>query len=90
MLVLIVNFTDLPAHGIGDSGGPLMLVTAPNGIIDNGTPELDYLVGIVSFGPMPCGAQGIPGVYTRVSSFSEWIINVTAPIGLTKVRANLQ
>lgn len=42
----------------GDSGGPLVV---------NGSQ-----VGIVSFG-RPC-AVGYPDVYTRVSSFTSWII----------------
>lgn len=47
----------------GDSGGPLMM------------PKLNqfYLVGIVSYGPKTCGVPGVPGVYTRVSSFVDWI-----------------
>lgn len=32
-----------------------------------------YLVGIVSFGPTKCGTKNIPGVYTRVSSYLEWL-----------------
>lgn len=47
----------------GDSGGPLMM---PKG-------KQYYLIGIVSFGPRVCGARGIPGVYTKVSSFVRWI-----------------
>lgn len=31
------------------------------------------ITGIVSFGPLNCGADGIPGVYTKVSSFLKWI-----------------
>ncbi|CAH1710302.1 venom protease [Aphis gossypii] len=46
----------------GDSGGPLMW---PNG-------NQYYLVGVVSFG-FKCAEPGYPGVYTRVSSFVEWI-----------------
>lgn len=30
-------------------------------------------VGIVSWGPNPCGDLTYPGVYTRVSMFSTWI-----------------
>ncbi|XP_037045238.1 trypsin-7-like [Bradysia coprophila] len=42
----------------GDSGGPITLGNS--------------LVGIVSFG-MGCARPNVPGVYTRVSYFSNWI-----------------
>lgn len=32
-----------------------------------------YLAGVVSYGPKNCGTPGIPGVYTRVSKYIEWI-----------------
>lgn len=69
-----------------------MLVNPSNAIIKNGKPGIDYLVGIVSFGPMPCGEEGIPGVYTRVSSFVEWINNVITPTRASdpEVRAKLR
>ncbi len=48
----------------GDSGGPLV-VPAHN--------SAGYVqVGIVSWGPQ-CGNPMYPGVYTRVSSFTDWI-----------------
>lgn len=43
----------------GDSGGPLT---------QNGE-----LVGIVSWGVVPCGIVGAPSVYVRVSAFVDWI-----------------
>lgn len=57
-----------PAGGkdscFGDSGGPLV-VPASN--------ARGYVqVGIVSWCPQ-CGNPLFPGVYTRVSSFSDWI-----------------
>jgi secreted trypsin-like serine protease len=48
----------------GDSGGPL-IVAAGN---DKGYSQ----VGIVRWGPQ-CGNPLYPGVYTRVSSFADWI-----------------
>ncbi|KAF5284541.1 hypothetical protein FQA39_LY16991 [Lamprigera yunnana] len=43
----------------GDSGGPL---TADG-----------KQVGIVSWSEKPCGKKGYPGIYTRVSSYVDWI-----------------
>ncbi|KAJ6637947.1 Melanization protease 1 [Pseudolycoriella hygida] len=53
----------------GDSGGPLMFSSK-----DKWT-----LVGIVSFGPLPCGRAGFdgaPAVFTRISSYLLWIKSV--------------
>lgn len=55
----------------GDSGGPFM---------DDGTSGVfgamgrHTLIGIVAFGPTLCGVTTIPGVYTLVSSFTDWIV----------------
>lgn len=43
----------------GDSGGPLVLA------------DTHEQVGVVSWG-LPCG-RGLPDVYTRLTSYSEWI-----------------
>lgn len=43
----------------GDSGGPLT--------------QDGELVGIVSWGFIPCGSANAPSVYTRVSAFNGWI-----------------
>lgn len=43
----------------GDSGGPLE---------QNG-----QLIGVVSWGVMPCGSRNAPSVYVRVSAFIDWI-----------------
>ncbi|XP_073819575.1 chymotrypsin-2-like [Musca autumnalis] len=51
---------------MGDSGGPLVTMHKP-----------PQLVGIVSYGTVPC-AQGIPDVYSRVSSFLPFINRVVA------------
>lgn len=52
----------------GDSGGPLML-------IERQYMKENYVaVGIVSFG-LGCGIRGIPAVYTRVSSYVQWIVD---------------
>ncbi|XP_043505707.1 prostasin-like [Polistes fuscatus] len=49
----------------GDSGGPLAIKSA-NGV---------EVVGVVSWGIIPCGTRGAPSVYTRVSAFNSWIQN---------------
>lgn len=62
----------------GDSGGPLLMAFAPGGLIEKGAPDLDTLVGITSFGEdSDCGASPLPSVYTRVTSFNEWIAGIT-------------
>ncbi|XP_031619837.1 CLIP domain-containing serine protease 2-like [Contarinia nasturtii] len=52
----------------GDSGGPLMQIA--NSI--NGGPRY-YITGIVSYGPIACGIA--PAVYTKVSSYMDFILN---------------
>ncbi|XP_058806444.1 trypsin-1-like [Phymastichus coffea] len=48
----------------GDSGGPLAVHDKNNKPV---------LAGIVSWGMYPCGSIGAPSVYTRVSSYVDWI-----------------
>ncbi|XP_069669069.1 trypsin-1-like [Periplaneta americana] len=50
----------------GDSGGPLAVKRS------DGTFEL---IGIVSWGEIPCGQSNAPSVYTRVSAYIDWINN---------------
>ncbi|KAH8419050.1 hypothetical protein KR222_002099, partial [Zaprionus bogoriensis] len=63
-----VSDTEICARGpfrgacSGDSGGPLVRS-------DNGLKQ----VGVVSYGLVVCGLFISPDVYTRVSTFSEWI-----------------
>ncbi|XP_013135612.1 PREDICTED: serine protease easter-like isoform X2 [Papilio polytes] len=49
----------------GDSGGPLMAVMPSE--------QNWFVAGVVSYGPSPCGTSNWPGVYTRVSSYIDWI-----------------
>nr|XP_023026596.1 serine protease easter-like [Leptinotarsa decemlineata] len=58
----------------GDSGGPLMSLNAD----ENG--EINwYSIGVVAFGPSPCGMQGWPGVYTKVANYVSWIVDKLKP-----------
>jgi len=57
----------------GDSGGPLYLTQATL----NDSPQ----VGITSFG-YECGHLNLPGVYTRVSRYLDWIEQQTSIAGL--------
>ncbi|KAK9878521.1 hypothetical protein WA026_022419 [Henosepilachna vigintioctopunctata] len=71
-----INYRQLCAGGRnmmdscgGDSGGPLQVATTMYG-------EPRYVQqGIVSFGPRNCGAEGNPGVYTRVAYYMDWILD---------------
>ena len=36
------------------------------------------LIGVVSFGPRLCGTEGVPGVYARVNSYLDWILDTVA------------
>lgn len=52
----------------GDSGGPLVIREGPTGWVQ---------VGVVSWGNKDCTAAGSFGVFTRVSSYIDWIMEVT-------------
>lgn len=58
----------------GDSGGPLM-VKMQISTYDIRT----FQQGIVSYGPRFCGIQGLPGVYTRVAYYMDWILDNLKP-----------
>ncbi|XP_065364091.1 lectizyme-like [Calliphora vicina] len=51
----------------GDSGGPLV-------IEHEGAPS--ELVGIVSWGYIPCGLAKLPSIYTRVSAYIDWVAKI--------------
>jgi len=57
---------------VGDSGSALMR-SRPAGFLD----QWD-IIGVVSFGPRLCGTEGVPGVYTRVNSYIDWILDTVA------------
>uniref|UniRef100_A0A182R026 CLIP domain-containing serine protease n=1 Tax=Anopheles farauti TaxID=69004 RepID=A0A182R026_9DIPT len=54
----------------GDSGGPLM--RRGNGVTSS---QYWYLIGLVSFGLEQCGTDGVPGVYTRLSEYMDWVMD---------------
>ncbi|XP_058117983.1 CLIP domain-containing serine protease B4-like [Anopheles ziemanni] len=67
---IFLQSTQLCAGGVngqdtcsGDSGGPLMRQFA----------GAWYLIAVVSFGPSKCGTADVPGVYTDVAKFGDWI-----------------
>ncbi len=51
---------------LGDSGGPV--------VFTNGRPN--YVVGVVSWGKVACASDALPGVYTRVGAYTQWIDDV--------------
>lgn len=54
----------------GDSGG---IIAMPN---DRGR----WMgVGIVSYGPTACGSKGVPGIYTRINKYMDWITKHLKP-----------
>jgi putative cell wall-binding protein/V8-like Glu-specific endopeptidase len=60
----------LPAGGTdscsGDSGGPAVVTTA-------GTA---YVAGITSHGLSTCAQPSYPGIYTRVTAYTDWILEI--------------
>jgi secreted trypsin-like serine protease len=58
-----------------DSGGPLVRLDSN---------ECPVLVGLVSYG-IGCGKEGVPGVYTRVSAFHDWIKQNASGVSLAEV-----
>lgn len=57
----------------GDSGGPLQLASKENHCVF-------HILGITSFGK-GCASSGEPAVYTRVSSYVDWIESQVWPQG---------
>ncbi|XP_067633043.1 serine protease 7-like [Eurosta solidaginis] len=52
----------------GDSGGPLMRLNSTSWVLE----------GLVSFG-VSCGQENRPGIYTRVRSYIDWIVDHIEP-----------
>lgn len=58
----------------GDSGGPLAVDIGGRRVV----------VGLTSFGPIPCGNPAGPGVYAKVQAARDWICDtVTSPTTIT-------
>ncbi|XP_066995226.2 CLIP domain-containing serine protease B4 [Anabrus simplex] len=57
----------------GDSGGPLFFL----GLVGEEQKAVQY--GVVSFGPKYCGTENMPGIYTRVGHYMDWILNNMRP-----------
>ena len=51
-----------------DSGGPLIQTE-----YDMYGNAIQTIIGIVSWGKMPCGQKNAPSVFVRVSAFTDWI-----------------
>lgn len=60
----------------GDSGGPL--------VYNNTT-----LIGVVSTGPIGCAETLIPGVYTRVSAYLDFIRNAVNDVDDPSIRSTV-
>jgi len=51
----------------GDSGGPLVVE------FEGASSEL---IGIVSWGYIPCGLANLPSVFTKVASYVDWVTDI--------------
>jgi secreted trypsin-like serine protease len=60
---LCAGSTDAKDSCLGDSGGPFVCRRG----------SVWYQSGIVSAGPSECALEGIPGVYTSVFKYRDWI-----------------
>jgi len=68
---------------VGDSGSALMREVKFKVDLDDPDQKFfnDYwkLIGVVSFGPKLCGTEGVPGVYSRVRHYLDWILDNVKP-----------
>lgn len=60
----------------GDAGGPLLIPHFRNRSISRGRPKSDMLVALASFGDKSCEDDDVPGGYTLVGPFRDWITSV--------------
>ena len=62
---------------IGDSGGPLIIPSMPDGNVSEGTPKLDLVVGIDLFGNGEGRCDGSsPDAFTSIGYFWGWILDI--------------
>ncbi|XP_047533328.1 serine protease snake-like [Vanessa atalanta] len=59
----------------GDSGGPLQMKIP---LHESREGSMHFVIGVTSFG-VGCARPNLPGVYTRVSSFVDWIEGIVWP-----------
>lgn len=77
MDICMEQFAETPVHVNNVCTGPLTGgISACSG--DSGGPltQDDELVGIVSWGFIPCGLPNSPSFYVRVSAYIPWIISI--------------
>lgn len=66
-------------HCHGDSGGPLQYHGGKRMVIH----------GVVSWGLSSCGKESVPGVYTKVSYYLDWIVSQANSISETPTKVTL-
>jgi len=74
----------------GDSGGPIyQTLSLPASDANGPLATVPVVVGVTSWG-YGCAVRGVPGVYTRVSTYAEWVDNIvgayTGPPVVTRRR----
>ena len=52
----------------GDSGGPIQIINT-----DSRITCMHTIIGVISFGAGECGTKGVPGIYTKVYHYLDWI-----------------
>ncbi|XP_058176728.1 CLIP domain-containing serine protease HP8-like [Anopheles ziemanni] len=63
--VCALGAANMSEHCRGDSGGPLLTRTGTGYYVQ---------YGVISYGLFSCGKDPFPGIYTRVASFIDWIL----------------
>jgi len=84
----VLKDSDMLLGGIdtcnGDSGGPLWLKTNDT-YVDGKPQERAYLIGVTARGK-DCAVRNLPGIYGRVKTVLEWIIENTNKTQIYKKR----